>query len=136
MISINIKNTEKINGALFAMNGKANIHTITRAWEIRNIADSANDYLADLGLSKSKMVGAKVSYTSGGDVPSAYKWQRKVTHVELERRKSGWFLNNIEVIDIWGSATNPSYLLTRDQDSIVIAKTRSGYGIIPAMEEA
>jgi len=135
-INIQGKNSEKINAVLLEVNGRANSHTITRAWEIRDIADAANDYLADLGLSKSKMVGAKVSFTSGGDVPNAYKWQRKVTHVELECRKSGWFLNSIEVIEIWGNAPKPAYLLTSEQDGIVIAKTRSAYLVIPALEQA
>lgn len=135
-INIQGKNSEKINAVLLAANGRANSHTITRAWEIRDIADSANDYLSDLGLSKSRMIGAKVSFTSGGDVPSAYKWQRKVTRVELECRKSGWFLSSIEVIEIWGNASKPAYLLTSQQDDIVVAKLRSAYLVIPALEQA
>jgi hypothetical protein len=130
-ININEKNAEKITAALLAANGRANSHTLTRARQIRDIADAANDYLSNLGLSKACMVGAKVSFTSGGDVPNAYKWQRKVTHVHLERRKSGWFLNSIEVIEIWGNAPKTSYLLTCEQDRIVVAKTRSSYLIIP-----
>ena len=132
-ININDKNTEKINAALLAVNGRANSHTITRARQIRDIADAANDYLSNLGLSKACMVGAKVSFTSGGDVPNAYKWQRKVTHVHLERRKSGWFLNSIEVIEIWGNAPKTSYLLTCEQDRIAVAKTRSTYGVIDSV---
>jgi hypothetical protein len=134
-INVQEKNADKINAVLLIANGRANSHTITRVWEIRDIADAANDYLADLGLSKSRMVGAKVSFVSGGDVPSAYKWQRKVTHVELECRKSGWFLNSIEVIEIWGNAPKPAYLLTSEQDGIVIAKTRSAYLVIPMLEQ-
>jgi len=130
-ININDKNAEKITAALLAANGRANSHTITRARHVSDIADVANDYLRNLGLSKACMVGAKVSYTSGGDVPNAYKWQRKVTHVHLERRKSGWFLNSIEVIEIWGNAPETSYLLTCEQDRIIVAKTRSSYLIIP-----
>jgi len=132
-ININEKNAEKITAALLAANGRANSHTITHGRDVRDIADVANDYLRNLGLSKACMVGAKVSYTSGGDVPNAYKWQRKVTHVHLERRKSGWFLNSIEVIEIWGNAPKTGYLLTSEQDDIVVAKTRSGYLIVPEM---
>ena len=130
-ININEKNAEKITAALSAANGRANSHTITCARHVSDIADAANDYLADLGLNKSRMVGAKVSYTSGGDVPNAYKWKRKVTHVHLERRKSGWFINSIEVTEIWGNAPKTGYLLTSEQDDIVVAKTRSAYLIIP-----
>jgi hypothetical protein len=129
-INISDKNTEKINAALLAVNGRANSHTITSARQIRGVAETANDCLRDLGLSKARMVGAKVAFTSGGDVPNAYKWKRKVTHVQLERRKSGWFINSIEVIEIWGNAPKTSYLLTCEQDRIAVAKTRSTYGVI------
>jgi len=129
-ININEKNAEKITAALSAANGRANSHTISHARHVSDIADAANDYLADLGLNKSRMVGAKVRYTSGGDVPNAYKWPRKVTHVHLERRKSGWFINSIEVTEIWGNAPKTGYLLTSEQDDIVVAKTRSAYRII------
>ena len=129
-ININEKNAEKITAALLAANGRANSHTITHGRDVRDIADVATDYLRNLGLSKACMVGAKVRYTSGGDVPNAYKWKRKVTHVHLERRKSGWFLNSIEVTEIWGNAPKTSYLLTCEQDRIVVAKTRSSYRII------
>ena len=135
-ININEKNAEKITAALLAANGRANSHTLTRARQIRDIADAANDYLSNLGLSKACMVGAKVSFTSGGDVPNAYKWQRKATHVHLERRKSGWFLNSIEGIEIWGNAPKTGYLLTSEQDRIVVAKTRSSYLIIPMLKQA
>ena len=134
-INIQEKNSEKINAVLLYANGRADSHTITRAWELRDISDAANDYLANLGLSKARMVGAKVSFTSGGDVPAAYKWQRKVNHVEMECRTSGWFLNSIEVIEIWGNASKPAYLLTREQDAIVVEKTRSAYLVIPDLQK-
>jgi hypothetical protein len=134
-INIKGKNSEKINAVLLYANGRADSHTITRAWEIRDIADAATDYLTGLGLSKSKMVGAKVDFISGGDVPAAYKWQRKVTHVEMECRKSGWFINSIEVIEIWGNAPKTAYLLTQEQDAIVVEKTRSAYLVIPDLQK-
>jgi len=120
-INISDKNTEKINAALLAVNGRANSHTITSARQIRDIADAANDCLRDLGLSKARMVGAKVAFTSGGDVPNAYRRKRKVTRVHLERRKSGWFLNAIEAIEIWGNAPKTAYRLTCEQDRIACA---------------
>ena len=132
-ININDKNTEKITAALLAVNGRANSHTITSARQIRDIAETANDCLCDLGLSKARMVGAKVVFTSGGDVPNAYKWKRKVTLVQLERRKSGWFLNAIEAIEIWGNAPKTAYRLTFEQDRIAVAKTRSTYGVIDSV---
>lgn len=135
-ININEKNAEKIIAALLAANGRAFRHTITRAREIESIADAATDYLVGLGLSKSKMVGAKVSFTSGGDVPAAYKWQRVVTWVTLERRQSGWFLNSIKAIQMWGNAPKQTYLLTNEQDEIVVTKFRAAYFVIPALEQA
>jgi hypothetical protein len=60
----------------------------------------------------------------------------RAIHVHLECRKSGWFLNSIEVIEIWGNASKPAYLLTYDQDGIVVAKLRSAYLVISALEQA
>jgi len=129
-INVNEKNADIITAALLAANGRAKSHTITRAWEIKDIADAATDYLFDLGLSKSRMTGVKMSFTSGAGVPAAYKWQRKVTWVTFERKFSGWFISRIEAIDLWGDAPKQTYLLTREQDAIVVAKFQSAYSVL------
>ena len=135
-INIQYKNSEKITAALLEVNGRAGNHTFTGGWQIRALANDAANYLDDLGLSKARMIGAKASFVSGGEVPNAYKWKRKVTSVQLERRQSGWFLNSIESIEIWGNAPKPVYQLTSQQDDIVVAKLRSAYRIIPPVLEA
>ena len=135
-INIQEKNAGKITAALLEVNGRADSHTFTGGWEVIVTARCASAYLGDLGLSNARMIGAKVSFVSGGEVPAAYKWKRKVTSVQLERRQSGWFLNSIESIEIWGNAPKPVYLLTSQQDDIVVAKLRSAYRIIPPVLEA
>jgi len=130
------KHNEKIDAALLEINGKADSHTFTHVYEIRGLAQEASDYLKDLGLSNAQMIGAKVSFVSGGEVPNAYKWKRKVTVVEIERRKSGWFLNSIESIEMYGNAPKPAYLLTSQQDDIAVAKLRSAYLVTPSVLEA
>tara|TARA_R110000824_G_scaffold183473_1_gene364504 strand:+ start:247 stop:708 length:462 start_codon:yes stop_codon:yes gene_type:complete len=135
-VQARINSNEKIVAALLEVNGRAGSHTFTRAYEIHEAGQEASDYLEDLGLSKARMIGAKVSFVSGGEVPNAYKWKRKVTAVQIERRQSGWFLNSIESIEIWGNARKPVYLLTSQQDDILVAKLRSAYLVIPPVVEA
>jgi len=135
-INIQEKNLGKITAALSDVNGKADSHTFTGGWEVLIAARCASAYLSELGLSKAHMIGAKVSCVSGGEVPNAYKWKRKVTVVEIERRQSGWFLNSIELHSLWGNAPKPVYLLTSQQDDIAVAKLRSAYLFIPPVVEA
>jgi hypothetical protein len=135
-INIQEKNLGKITAALSGVNGKADSHTFTGGWEVLIAARCASAYLSELGLSKAHMIGAKVSFVSGGEVPSAYKWKRKVTVVEIERRQSGWFLNSIELHSLWGNAPKPVYLLTSQQDDIAVAKLRSAYLVTPSVLEA
>jgi len=135
-INIQEKNLGKITAALSDVNGKADSHTFTGGWEVLIAARCASAYLSELGLSKAHMIGAKVSCVSGGEVPNAYKWKRKVTVVEIERRQSGWFLNSIELHSLWGNAPKPVYLLTSQQDDIAVAKLRSAYLVIPPVVEA
>ena len=129
-ININARNSIQITAALLGVNGRANSHTITQAGEIREIAETATDYLARLGLSKSQMLGAKVTFTSGGNIPAAYEWPRITTRVELERRKSGWFLTSIVALKIRGNAPKAAYLLTCEQDRLAVAQT--GYTYLTA----
>ena len=121
---------KKVEAALYAANGKANSHTYTNAYEIFDLAKTAEKRLADLCIPKSERPGAKFYSTSGGAVPNAYKYGRKATAVCLERRSTGWVLLEAAVVFIYKDAGRDVLALTKTQDEIAVAKFRAGYTII------
>mgnify|MGYP003658235279 CR=1 FL=1 len=95
MLRVTVKNTTKIMTMLAAANGRAARHTYTTFREIERIAERSERKLEKLDIPKKLRVGAAVTATSGLDVPNAYKWSRKATHVGLCRRATGWFLSSV-----------------------------------------
>jgi len=103
-IKITAANTEAINAALKAVNGKATIHTFTHAWEIAGLVNAADAELARIQLPKTMHVGAKYHAVSGDKVSNSYAKKagtRIATNVRLERRSTGWFLVGIEADEVW-----------------------------------
>ena len=128
-IKIADKNIVKIHEALEAVNGKATAHTFWHFRQIEKLVDEAEKQLDGFGLPKKLQVGAKVKFWSGDAVPNAYKWERKATLVEIERRSSGWFLNEISADGIYQQPPKPLYMLTADQDQEVVRRLRESYWV-------
>jgi len=131
-IKIDRRNLDRINSELAAVNGKAESHTFTSFGEVEACAKEAEAFLVELGLSKRHQVGARMRFTSGGVIPRAYKWKRKLTVLLIDRLASGWFLRGVGWEETWGDADLPEYFLTIEQDGIIVSKVRSRY-IAPVM---
>ena len=126
-IKIEEKNTVQIHEALREANGSARSHTFRIFWQIEDLVEEAEKQLADLGLPKKFWRGAKVTFWSGDKVPNSYKWERRATVVEIERRSTGWFLNSVKADGIYHQPPKPSYLLTSQQDEEIVKRIRSQY---------
>jgi len=109
---------------LAAVNGQADAHTYTQR-ELLDVAARAEEKLEQLGLLKSERPGAVMRCVSGGTVPSAYKYSRKLTRVRLERTSSGWWLTACTLIDEYKGSE--CLHLTAAQDAAAVAHLRKGY---------
>lgn len=90
-------NQNAIERELAEINGTSHQHTYSTAGEITQIAEAAEEKLADLGIPAKYRTGAKFIKTSGNQMPKAYAKKsrnrsRIATSVTLERRATGWFL--------------------------------------------
>ena len=112
---------------------RANKHTLNEGYQVRDLATEAGRYLTELGLtSQASQKGAVVTFSSGGSVPSAYKWSRATNRIQIQRRATGWFLTNVERTSTYGNADQPVYTLTSEQDAICVAGFRKGWTVRPA----
>ena len=124
-IKINCKNIRAIEAALAEVNGKASAHTYNAA-EIIAISASAEKQLEKVSIAKSKRKGAKFHAISGGVVPNAYKYQRQVTCVMLERNSVGWLLVEAKALSLYPNQRGGTKLyLTADQDEIAMRAART-----------
>jgi len=117
-----------IEAALLAVNGKACVHTYTRASELISGAALAELALAKLGLPKSARKGARVLVASGQKLPSAYKYKVRITHATLVRGASGWTLTELTSIETWYGGGS-MLTLTTAQDERIVAGVRAGYRV-------
>ena len=127
VIKIEEKNTVQIHEALREVNGAARSHTFRIFWQIEDLVEEAEKQLTDLGLPKKFWKGAKATFWSGEKMPNSYKWERRATVVEIERRSTGWFLNSVKADGIYHQPPKPSYLLTSQQDEEIVKRIRSQY---------
>ena len=109
---------------LAAVNGKAEQHTYSPR-ELQRVAERAEEQLESLGIPKGERPGAIVRCVSGGTVPSAYKYPRKLTSVRLTRTSSGWWLTDCMAVD--GRKGHETLYLTSAQDDTAVAVLRKGY---------
>lgn len=127
-IKITIQNKVAIETALLAANGKAMVHTFTRATELQSAACAAEVSLAKLGLPVSARKGASVLVASGQKLPSAYKYKVKITHATLVRGTTGWTLTELASVAAWNGGGS-MLTLTAAQDERIVAGVRAGYRI-------
>jgi len=117
-----------IEAALLAVNGKACVHTYTRASELISGAALAELALAKLGLPKSACKGARVVIASGQKLPSAYKYKVKITQATLVRVATGWTLTELASVETWHGGGS-MLTLTPAQDERIVAGVRAAYRI-------
>ena len=127
-IKITGANKAAIETALAATNGKAMVHTFTRATEIQSAANAAEAQLAKLGLPVSARKGASVVVASGQKLPSAYKYKVRTTQATLVRGTTGWTLTELASVETWHGGGS-MLTLTAAQDERIVAGVRAGYRI-------
>ena len=93
-IRINVNNTDKLNEAIAAAEGKASVRRLT--------ADLVHTYVQHIEkmlstrLLKNDWAGLEFSVDPHAQsFPGAYKGRPESTHFELERTASGWFVTRI-----------------------------------------
>jgi len=128
-IKITEANLVKIQIALDAANGKSTAHTLCRSLDVLTVAEDAESRLAALVGVKKMLVGGRATYRSGKALPNAYKYSRHITFLFIERRSSGWFLIEVLSGTEWNSGGGLTLSLSKEQDEVVIKKTRSQYTI-------
>lgn len=122
-----------IEDALKAANGSAAAHTFTRAQEIMDLAEDAENRLSALNIPIKSRAGAEYHATSGTKLPNAYARTILRSHVRLIRRSGGWYLLGVGRVEDYPTASPAAYLhLTDEQDAIAVAKFRAGYTVLPA----
>lgn len=90
-MKINIKNENKIDSALQAVNGKAVSHTYS-ARDVRRLATDAETELKSLGIDRAQRKGSIYKASGAGPAAASYKYRVITTMVKLERGAKDWFL--------------------------------------------
>lgn len=121
-IRITHTNRALIEAALLAANGRAEEHCYTFAHQVERQTQYAEAKLTALNVPKREWAGASFSVTSGAPVSNAYGKKtstRRATRLTVERRATGWFLTNVECVDIYQKGGAPVRLtLTAPQSRI------------------
>jgi hypothetical protein len=132
-IRITESKIDELARALEAVNGAAVEHVFF-AKHLFPLKDDAERRLLLL-LLKRDAVGARYRAISGHPVAGAYSYKRAATTVLLERRKTGWFLIEVEPIKLWpNQGGSRSLSLTEQQDRLAVAGFRSTYSVLRAEE--
>ena len=99
-MKINLKNEEKIQAALAAVNGKAGAHVICDVEQLEDLAERAELELERRGVTKAERPGCGVELVPAG--PSAnYKYTYISTRVVLTRGNREWFLTECSRFECW-----------------------------------
>lgn len=134
-IKITEVNKAKIEATLSAINGKAISHTASYE-DIFILAVQMETKLNTMGIPQKSRAGAIAIGMSGGDVPSAYKWQRAVNTFRIERKSSEWFLTDITKNDVYGNAASDCLMLLPIQKEIAVAKFTAQFSVQRVVEIA
>lgn len=109
---------------LAAVNGKAEAHTYSQR-DLERVAERAEAQLEQLGIPKAERPSAYMRCVSGGKVPSAYKYSRKLTSACLTRTSGGWWLTDCKLVDDYKG--HETLYLTSVQDDFAVVNLRKGY---------
>ncbi len=91
---LNTATLELIDTELTIANGKASAHVYRTAAEIYKDFKIANRDRIPFG--KQLMIGARLTLTSGENLPNAYTYQVHRTTVTIELKSTGWFITTIK----------------------------------------
>jgi hypothetical protein len=128
-VKINTDNADQIHAALAAVAGRAKTHTFLHLHELTALVKEAECRLDELGIPKKHRPGAEFFATSGGKLPSSYRFSIIVTRVELKRFPEGWRLTSAQAINAWNGGGR-SLRLTAPQAEIAIAITQAKFQTI------
>ena len=130
-IKIEYKNSDAIEAALRAINGKKDSHTFYLSHQIDRIAAEAEEKIAALSIAKKHRAGATYVAQSGEELPSAYKYGAATTTVTIARTSGGWYITDIKSSTLYPrSKPARSLRITQEQDAIAIAAVRNEYKVI------
>jgi hypothetical protein len=90
-MKINVKNTEKINTTLDAVQSRAKVR-LSVARDVNAAVEQIEARLKTLKVPKKEWLGVVVIDQRLGRFASAYKWMPEATLFTIERFKTGWFL--------------------------------------------
>lgn len=127
-IKIAASSLEKIKALVASMHGKSTAHTFS-AEDILVLAATAERKLEAFGLTKAEMVGARISFYSGDEVPNSYKWTREGSVISIERRSTGWFIMALAGISLHKKPAKDAVVLTAAQDDAVVRRIRQQYAV-------
>jgi hypothetical protein len=130
-IKIEDKNGEPIKRQLAIVNGRHTQHTFADYLDVRLCVQKAEAKLHELIPAAKYHVGAQAVCISGAPVPKTYKYRRTGTRIRLERRASGWFLTEVEPVNLWqrDGGTVRVYL-TAEQNEKALTLFRASYGTL------
>ena len=128
-------NRRAINLMLGEINGKSVSHT-AHDKHIFELAELMEMRLEKFGIAKKDRSGAKASGMSGGDVPNAYKYSRRVNAYTIERKSSDWFLIDARRDEVWGNASKDKLSLTVAQRDIAVSKFTAQFSVQKVVELA
>ena len=131
-IKFDVKNAEKINAILAAINGKATDHTYKTFTEMVAACNFGISRAENLVGGKKYAIGIKIMVESGHSVKSAYKYSRIGTSVRLECRASGWFITNISRADIWAKGGQSTIHMTPSHHQRAVEVLGRGYVVVTA----
>lgn len=123
------ENITKIQSALDNENGKSKTHTFSSAYEIIELAESAEEKIYSLINNRKMMSGAIVHERSGESLSGSYNFLRNCTKVELIRRSAGWYLTKVEAVTAYRHALNRKIILSKAQDEKIVSTIRSNYSV-------
>jgi len=130
MIKLTNDNVNLVQDMLDRVNGRARSHSYAIAAQIYDLAEAAEAQLGNLGIAKTRRAGASYAATSGGALPSSYKYSAKATWVKLHRRASGWYLADCSATEIRpGSPPSRWLTLTAEQDAAAVKLFREAYHV-------
>jgi hypothetical protein len=112
-IKIDVSKQEQIEGALSAVNGKAQANTFTKFEHVESEVKAAERKLAALLPLKKDWVGAKFTATSDS---GGWRYWSAVTELTLQFKPSGWFLTNVRSHNSKSGYKCELYL-TQEQDT-------------------
>ena len=132
MKPILLSNTDAVDAALAAINGRASSHTATAGTLVR-LAERAEHQLGELLLLKGERAGAQLIADSGVRLPAAYKYEVARTRVTLVRLRTGWALACALRTTNYGS-THPAWNLSLRPHQAEIARTQFArqFAVLPA----